>query len=670
VFPAAERDIDGEPWGRPPSMGCDEYFVGSVTGELTAAISAAYTNVAVGFCVDLAARIDGRTSASVWDFGDGVIVSNRPYASHAWNVAGSQVVVLTTYNESHPEGVKATLTVQVQDAPIHYVSLDSSNAVAPYSSWTTAVGDIQSAVDAATLPGALVLVNDGSYSIGGRSVYGTMTNRVVVDRPVVVQSVNGPAKTVIVGAQAPAGGNGDAAVRCVYLADNVSLSGFTLTNGATRARFDEHEGKGGAIWCSSSSAVVTNCVITGNSGYERAGGVYGGTLYNCTVTNNSSAQDGGGVYGSVLTGCDLTGNSAGRNGGGACFGSLYNCTLAGNSAGSGGGVISSFLSACRVTGNSASFGGGAYLTTLAHSVIAGNSASVEGGGVSLGTLNNCLLTNNSATTGGGASRAVLSNCLLAHNSASNLGGGSWSGTLNNCTLTQNAASQGGGASSGTLNNCILFFNTADTEAASNYDSAVLSYCCTTPLPSGGNGNFTNDPLFLGLSSGDVRLQSNSPCINAGRNAYVSTSTDLDGNSRAVGGAVDVGAYEFQAPLSVLSYAWLQSCGLATDGSADYLDSDSDGMNNWQEWIAGTDPTNSASALFLLAPSCETNGVSLTWQSSSNITYFIERATDLGGTPGFAAISPPIPGGFPTTTFTDTNTSTLGRVLYRLGVKSP
>ena len=85
--------------------------------------SAAYTNVAVGFDAEFAALIDGRTSASVWDFGDGVIVSNRPYASHAWNVAGSQVVVLTAYNESHPEGVKAALTVQVQDAPVHYVSL-------------------------------------------------------------------------------------------------------------------------------------------------------------------------------------------------------------------------------------------------------------------------------------------------------------------------------------------------------------------------------------------------------------------------------------------------------------------------------------------------------------------------------------------------------------------
>ena len=37
VFPA-ETDLDGEAWNKPPSIGCDEYYVGSVTGALTVAI--------------------------------------------------------------------------------------------------------------------------------------------------------------------------------------------------------------------------------------------------------------------------------------------------------------------------------------------------------------------------------------------------------------------------------------------------------------------------------------------------------------------------------------------------------------------------------------------------------------------------------------------------------
>ena len=85
-------DMDGEPWANPPSIGCDEYWSGSVTGALSVAIVASYTNVAVGFAVDFQAVIGGRVSASRWDFGDGVVVSNRPYAvarlGGSWGLRG------------------------------------------------------------------------------------------------------------------------------------------------------------------------------------------------------------------------------------------------------------------------------------------------------------------------------------------------------------------------------------------------------------------------------------------------------------------------------------------------------------------------------------------------------------------------------------------------------
>jgi len=124
----------------------------------------------------------------------------------------------------------------------------------------------------------------------------------------------------------------------------------------------------------------------------------------------------------------------------------------------------------------------------------------------------------------------------------------------------------------------------------------------------------------------MRLQSNSPCINAGYNGCAPSGSDLDGNPRIVGGRVDIGAYEFQSPTSLISYAWLQQYCLPTDGSVDTIDSDGDGMSNWQEWRAGTNPTNALSCLAMLAPSCSTNspGVTVNWQSVQGINYYLQR----------------------------------------------
>jgi hypothetical protein len=343
---------------------------------------------------------------------------------------------------------------------------------------------------------------------------------------------------------------------------------------------------------------------------------------------------------------------------------------------------------CNIVGNSASSGGGACGGTLDHCTLAGNSAQGEltfdsgrygdGGGAAGGTLNNCTLTGNSAVAGGGIAYSSLNNCILTGNFAYNRGGGAYYGILNNCTLVGNASGVwGGGMYHGTFNNCVIYYNTASFDGPNYYYDCScdyrdfwgsLNFCCTTPMPYYGNGNITNAPLFVDAANGNFRLQPDSPCINAGNNSYISGSTGLDGYPRIAGDTVDIGAYEFQSPQSLLSYAWLQQYGLPTDGSADFADPDGDGHNNWQEWRAWTNPTDATSALRLLAPTKATNGVIVRWQSVSGQTYLLDRATDLTAQPAFASVASNILGQAGTTSFTDTNSDGSGPFFYRIRVK--
>jgi hypothetical protein len=446
-------------------------------------------------------------------------------------------------------------------ATTFYVDAANPSPAAPFTNWLAAATDIQSAIDAAT-DGDLILVTNGLYNTGGRVVYGALTNRVVINKAVTVQSVNGPAVTVILGNRSVVVVATN--VRCVYLTNGAVLAGFTITNGATLFTGDAvREESGGGVWCESTNAVVSNCVLTGNWALE--------------------------------------------------------------------------------------FGGGAFR----------------------GTLKNCALQKNSAYEGGGAYSNTLNNCLLTGNAASAVGGGAFQSILNNCTIAGNTANSGFGVYQSTLNDCIVYYNPPIGPSQFNYNNSTLNYCCTTPLPASGTGNFTNAPLFVNLTN-DFHLQSNSPCINAGNNSYISMTNDFDGNPRIVGGTVDAGAYEYQTPASMLSYAWIawaQQYGLPTDGSAYDVDSDGDGVNNWQEWIAGTNPTNAASFLQMLSATNSVSGTTkVTWQSVSGRTYYLQRSTNLAMQPAFSSIQSNIVGLANTTSFWVATPTNGNSFFYRVGVQ--
>jgi PKD repeat protein len=597
VAGVAGTDIDGEAWITPPSIGCDEFYGGPRTGPLSVAMEFAYTNAAPNFPVELRAIIEGRTSGSKWEFGDGVVVSNRVYEVHSWTSPGDYRVTITAYNDDHPEGVSATETVHISLQSTLYVAAGNIRPVAPYTSWSGAAANIQDAVEAARWVGGsyLVLVSNGVYSLGGRTVDRMITNRVAVTRPLALQSVNGPQFTFI---------NGDGGVRCVYLAAGASLSGFTLTNGTTQiAATSDTERTGGGVSCESMTATVSNCVLKGNAA-QYGGGAFGGTLKNCAIVGNAASSYGGGAYGGTLTNCVLADNSAVYSGGGCAEGTLY---------------------CCAVTGNSARWGGGTDNTVLKNCIVLANTAS-EGGGVYKGALSNCTVSGNSATWGAG------------------------------------------GVAGGTFYNCIVYQNNAPNGPNYLQDqwSGPLSYSCTTPLPTNGIGNITNAPRFLDYAGGNLRLQSNSPCINAGNNAYAPGPNDLDGNARIFSGTVDIGAYEFQGSGSAISHAWLQQYGLPMDGSADRSDLDADGMNNWQEWRCLTDPTDSASALRVLSAVYAGSGVNVTWQSAIGVNYILERSTDLSR---FTTVAAGIPGKAVITSFTDTRAPDSPCLFYRVRVQN-
>lgn len=69
----------------------------------------------------------------------------------------------------------------------------------------------------AALAGDEIVVTNGTLRHRRTRRYGTMTNRVAVDKPLALQSVNGPEFTIIQGYQVPVTTNGDGAIRCVYL---------------------------------------------------------------------------------------------------------------------------------------------------------------------------------------------------------------------------------------------------------------------------------------------------------------------------------------------------------------------------------------------------------------------------------------------------------------------
>ena len=324
-------DLDGQPWKNPPAIGCDEWQPAPVIG---AQPGFQIGSPAHGLTLSVVAA--GQTPLSFLWSKDGVPIQNDEHHQNtgtpnlainnlAPEDAGNYQVVVT-----NATGVVTSAVVKVV---IHAVNAANLNPLTPYASWSEAANNIQDAIDA-SLTGDIVLVTNGIYATGGMVMAGDLTNRVALNKAITVMSVNGYKVTTIQGAWDSAATNGPGAVRCAWVGNGATLSGFTLQNGATRATGDSGTGgaleTGGGAYCASTAAFIFNCLITNNSAVY-GGGVGNGTLNNSLVVANT-ANYGGGAYYMILNNCTIKNNFAtvSGNGAGIYFCAVKNSIILGN----------------------------------------------------------------------------------------------------------------------------------------------------------------------------------------------------------------------------------------------------------------------------------------------------------------------------------------------------
>lgn len=376
---------------------------------------------------------------------------------------------------------------------------------------------------------------------------------------------------------------------CTFSGDTAAAFGSAMYNYAaapivTNCTFSGNNGgNGGVVYDQSASPTLDNCIFSGNG----SGGMYNNSsspaLNNCTFIGNSgganSVQFSGGcgagmenINGSspTLTNCLFEENTA-ENGGGMFnyFSSpvLTDCTFTENTAfNSGGGILDSdsslVLVGCTLNSNAAYFDGGGIdngnsSAILTSCTISGDHADYDGGGMdnfaytqpSTITVTDCVINDDGATLQGGA----------IYNNASRT---TLSVTINDCTIEGDSAEVGGAIenysydymvralASESIANSIIWGDgpneiqntiqrTGRSSTSANYSDIQGGI--------GGSGNINADPLFVNAAAGNVQLQPNSPCINAGSNAAIPAgiTTDLAGDPRIAVAVVDMGAYEFQ-----------------------------------------------------------------------------------------------------------------------------
>lgn len=311
---------------------------------------------------------------------------------------------------------------------------------------------------------------------------------------------------------------------------------------------------GGAIFNYSSDPTLTSCLISQNMAIYDGGGMYNSysepTMINCVFDLNESIYRGGAMYNdhfSTLSVDDTTFSANTSERGGAMYNDydsilvLMRCIFIRNTAVNNGGAIYNYgsdplITMCEFLGNLANYGAGMFNYD------------------SSPTITNSTFRGNSAITGGGG----IFNSFYSET------------RVRGVTFSGNKAGQYGGAllnnalSSPTVINSILWFNTPDEIRNFDLVSNILRFSNILggipPQSIDGGGNIDVNPFFHRLPHpgpdgmwggddddyGDLRLYSDSPCIDTADPGFIAQpgETDLDGQARVLCGRLDMGAYEF------------------------------------------------------------------------------------------------------------------------------
>ncbi len=309
----------------------------------------------------------------------------------------------------------------------------------------------------------------------------------------------------------------------------------------------------GVILSESTDAVITDCVFALNLATHNLGVMstrFGSALFQgCLfVSNGAFGSAAGLLLGSDLdtvTDCVFMDNVAGEQGGALALNeveaTIINCAFIDNQAEIGAGVS---------IDPGAGFGG----TPVLHNCFFQRNRALQlGGGLYLRRSNttpsivNCEFLENEAGVDGGAlynderAEPTLINCTFASNTAGGLGGGIFNDDAEPF-----------------LSNCILWANSDPTgfnESSQIFGgSPNVNFSCIQGLTGGlgGDGNIGDDPAFVSLNLGNLRLLPGSPCLDSGNNNAVpgGVTEDLDGFDRFVDAdgdgnfRVDMGAFEY------------------------------------------------------------------------------------------------------------------------------